>query len=189
MTSDEEDLIRRFQRREAGSFDALYRDYGTPVYRFCLRLTVNAPDAEDLAQEVFVAAFQNAEGFEGRSSILTWLYRIAIFQWNTMRRRRKIDIVEYDESATDVSLQSDHAARSSIRMGLAAALESIPDAQRQAFVLVRGEGLRCREAAETLGIAEGTLKYRVHQAAVALQRALLPATQPTTTSKGARGGA
>src|ERR1700704_2912454 len=85
MAADERDLVARFQRGEAGAFDQLYAGYGDRIYRLCYRLCGHAADAEDLAQEVFVAAYQGLDRFAGRSSLTTWLYRIAFFRWGRLR--------------------------------------------------------------------------------------------------------
>ncbi|HLK55908.1 MAG TPA: sigma factor [Chthonomonadaceae bacterium] len=83
MTLDEKNLARRFRAGEAGSFETLY--HGTRIYRFSQGLCGNDACAEDLTQDVFLAAYRGAERFEGRSSLATWLYRIALYRWRNIR--------------------------------------------------------------------------------------------------------
>lgn len=170
MTLDENQLARRFRAGEPGSFDTLYREYGTRIYRFCHRLCRNATCAEDLTQEVFLAAYQGAERFEGRSSLATWLYRIALYRWRNLRSTRQWDTIAWEDSPLPSA--PDPAQSGMQRIALDNALASLSEPVREAFLLVKGEGFLCREAAEILGIPEGTLKYRVYTAVTQLQRLL-----------------
>lgn len=173
MTPSEIDLIQRFQSGETAGFDGVYDCCAPAVYRFCRRLTRSVADAEDLTQEVFVAAYSGRERFGGRSSLVTWLLRIAVFRSRAICRRRRVDTVPIVDGG-GVSTP-DPATREVTRIALARALEQLPPDQREAFVLVRAEGLTCREAAEVLGIPEGTLKFRVQRAAARLQSILIDA--------------
>jgi RNA polymerase sigma-70 factor (ECF subfamily) len=172
MTSDEADLVRRFQACEPDSFDNLYAAFGGRVYRFCRRLTSTAADAEDLTQEVFVAAYTGRERFAGRSSITTWLLRIAVFRWRATRRKRRIETVALTDRDGVDGHGHDPVAGEVNRLALAHALDSLPLEQREAFLLVRAEGLTCREAADVLGVPEGTLKFRVYRAVERLRLTL-----------------
>jgi RNA polymerase sigma-70 factor (ECF subfamily) len=169
---DERDQSAAMGRGEMCRFAALYDEYGGRIYRFCHRLCRNAADAEDLTQEVFVAAFQGLDGFEGRSSVATWLYRIALYRWRKMSHARGPETVPLDDEWAAAATSPDPARAGMTRMSLQSALAALPDSVREAFLLVKAEGLKCREAAAVLGIPEGTLKYRVHQAVILL-RALL----------------
>ena len=168
MTPDEKHLVRRFQAGETDSFKMLYVEYGARIYRFCRRLCGNEADAEDLTQEVFLAAFKGLDRFEGRSSLATWLYRIAFNRWSRIRSNRRLETVPLDDEQPILS--SDPSKVGLDRIFLERALNALPVNYREAFLLVKGEGLLCREAAEVLGIPEGTLKSRVYGAVVRLQR-------------------
>ena len=167
MTLDEKNLARRFRAGEAGSFEALYREYGTRLYRFCRRLCGNDAAAEDLTQDVFLAAYRGAERFEGRSSLATWLYRIALYRWRNIRNARSPETVSWEDTTEAPS--SDPAQTGMERIALENALAALPEPLREAFLLVKAEGFLCREAAEILGIPEGTLKSHVYSAVVKLQ--------------------
>ena len=81
MTSKETDLdialVERYASGDMTAFDELMIRYERPIYRLCYRFTSNADDARDLAQEVFIKAFEHLAGFRKESSLKTWLYRIA----------------------------------------------------------------------------------------------------------------
>ena len=153
------------------SFDALYEAYGARIYRFCYRLCGDKTDAEDLTQEVFVAAWQSLPRFAGRATVQTWLYRIALYRWNRIRATRPPDTVTLldNDACTCGSPLS--------RMMLDEAIDSLPPDMREAFLLVKVEQLSHREAAAVLQIPVGTVQSRVF-AAVQRLRSLLSEEAP-----------
>lgn len=154
---------------ERADFPALFQKYGDRIYRFCYRLCGSASDAEDLTQEVFLAAFQGMERFEGRSSVPTWLYRIALNCWRHSRRAPRLDTVPV-EDAPQTGPGVEQAVTDSV--SLTCALAVLPPDLREAFLLVKAEGLTYREAAQALNIPQGTVQWQVHTASRRL-RALL----------------
>jgi RNA polymerase sigma-70 factor (ECF subfamily) len=172
-----EDIHRQSRALSSAAprFDVLYGEYADRIYRFSLRLTGGrAADAEDLAQEVFVAAYQGLDRFEGRAAVLTWLYRIAVFRWRRMRDRRGPEPLSLDAgNAPEPASTRDDPARAGLaRLSLEAALATLPDALREAFLLVKAEGLKYREAADVLGVPQGTVQSRVHDATARLRAVL-----------------
>ena len=81
MNSKEADsditLVERYTNGDMGAFDELMIRYERQIYRLCYRFTSNTDDARDLAQEVFIKAFEHLADFRKESSLKTWLYRIA----------------------------------------------------------------------------------------------------------------
>jgi RNA polymerase sigma-70 factor, ECF subfamily len=183
---------RRGDREDAGlfhsrprSFDALYREYGDRIYRFSYRLCGNRADAEDLTQEVFVLAWQGLERFEGRSSLTTWLYRIALNRWHRIRSTRGPETVPLEEGSEAGT--RDLAAAQVERLSLESAVAALPEPLREAFILVKAEGLKYREAAAVLEIPQGTVQSRVHDAVVQLRAALSEETAARTERCGDAG--
>lgn len=151
-------------KRDENDFPALYAQHGDRVYRFCFRLCGRAAEAEDLTQDVFVAAWQGLGKFEGRSSVATWLYRIALYRWKRVRGERPGEVPDCREpGAADPHADPAHIGLR--RLSLAAALAELPDDLRDAFLLVKSEGLKYREAAEVLDVPQGTVQWRVSEAA------------------------
>jgi RNA polymerase sigma-70 factor (ECF subfamily) len=142
-------------------FPAFYQQYGDRIYRFCYRLSGSASDAEDLTQDVFLAAFQGRNRFEGRSSVQTWLYRIALNCWRHSRRAPRLDTTDL-ESVRQAG--PDLAQSVTNGIALTCALAALPPDLREAFLLVKAEGLKYREAAQVLNVPIGTVQFRVHQA-------------------------
>lgn len=163
MTDDETEWVRRFQAGEADGFTALFRHYGPRVYRFCHRLCGDAQAAEDLTQDVFVAARQGAAKFERRASVKTWLFRIAVFQWRTRRRDNRLTLVPLAEECQPV-VRADMAQAVVTRLSLENALNALPDNLRAAFLLVKSEQLTYKETAGVLQIPMGTVQWRVAEA-------------------------
>jgi len=146
---------------ERADFPAFYQKYGDRMYRFCYRLSGSTSDAEDLTQEVFMAAFQGAARFEGRSSVQTWLYRIALNCWRQSRRAPRLDTTTLD----NVILTGPGVEQTvTDRVTLTCALAALPPDLREAFLLIKAEGLTYREAAQVLNIPQGTVQWQVHTA-------------------------
>lgn len=146
----------------------LYDTHHERVFRFCLRLCDGHPeDAEDLTQEVFLAALGSLPRFAGRSSVQTWLFRIAVFR-SRERRRQPVRLPLHEK---DQSIAGPEAA--AVRtVALQCALAHLPGPLREAFVLVKCEQLTHKEAAVILELPQGTVQSRVFEA-VRLLRAQL----------------
>jgi RNA polymerase sigma-70 factor (ECF subfamily) len=153
------------------TFDALYAAHGARIYRFCYRLCGNKTDAEDLTQDVFVAAWQSLPRFAGRATEQTWLYRITLYCWNRMRTSRPPETVILSEDTCCA------CGSPLIRMMLDEAIDSLIPDVREAFLLVKVEQLSHREAATILQIPVGTVQSRVFTAVHRL-RTLLSEEDP-----------
>ena len=166
MSKDEveRERLERFRRGEPGAFDDLYEVYGPRLYLFGLRLCGKPADAEDLKQDVFVAAYRSLHRFEGRSSLTTYLYKIALYRWGQLRGGSRPELVGWDETQEGAIVTPDPSPQSHTRLELRAALDTLSDAQRAAFLLVKADGFTCAEAAQMLDIPVGTVKYQVHEA-------------------------
>ncbi|MDR3688337.1 MAG: RNA polymerase sigma factor [Fimbriimonas sp.] len=146
-----------------GTFEGIYLEHSDAIYRFAFRLSGNREDAEDLTAETFCEAFQSWSRFRSESKPRTWLYRIAVNRWRMCRRRKLVKQVPL--SAAD-SL-ADRIQGDSIQLD--EALASLPDKLREAFLLVKSEGLTHLEAATALGVPVGTVYTRVFRAVAALR--------------------
>ena len=175
MESEESKLVAAFRRGDAAAFDTLYRRHAGRVMAFARRLTGSGQDAEDLTQEVFVAAFRGLERFEGRSTLLSWLLGIAVRKRRDQARRRAPDSLPGADH-----LDSFDAPMSSVRMedrildsiALDRALAALDEPMREAFLLVAAQGLTHKEAAAILERPIGTVKWRVAEASRRLREAL-----------------
>ncbi len=154
---------QRLRPRICADFPAFYHTYSDRIYRFCYRLSGNAAEAEDLTQEIFLAAYQSAGRFEGRASVQTWLYKIALNCWHQSRRPPRLEMAALPANAAHAGPGVAEAVTESV--ALTCALSALPDDLRETFLLVKAEGLTSREAADVLNIPQGTVQWRVHAAA------------------------
>jgi RNA polymerase sigma-70 factor (ECF subfamily) len=166
------ELIRRVLDGETAAFDLLVRRYQQTILRLTQRMTRNAEDARDLAQDAFVQAFRSLGRFQGQSSFSTWLYRIAVnLCLNHLKSRQREDPLEIDAAVPDTredsltTLLGDERDRA-----LAEAILHLPPQQRATLTLRVHQGLTHREIAEVLECAEGTAKANYFHAIRALQR-------------------
>jgi RNA polymerase sigma-70 factor, ECF subfamily len=170
-------LVERCRRGELGAFEELYRAHAGRLYSLACRMLGNPADAEDLLQEIFLAAHRKLDGFRGEAALGTWLYRLATNQILDHLRSRAARAGQITDGLDDATVLADAASgrlaeRALTKMDLERALAQLPDGCRAAFLLHDVEGLEHQEVAEVLGIAEGTSKSQVHKARLRL-RALL----------------
>jgi RNA polymerase sigma-70 factor (ECF subfamily) len=152
------------------AFETLYRLYAPRVYGLCLRLTGQREAAEDCAQEAFVAAWRSLGRFERRSRFSTWLQRIAIH--TVLSRRRGLRVArEVGEPAKGLPDLPDPGSGAP-PLDLERAIAALPEAARHVLVLVGIYGYSHAEAAQELGLAEGTCKAQLHRARGLLSTAL-----------------
>ena len=171
-------LVERCRNGELGAFEEVYRVHSGRLYGLVLRMVGNPSDAEDLLQEIFLAAHRKLDGFRGDSALGTWLYRLATNQCLDHLRSRSARTGQLTDSLDDDPAGMPDARSRGIadetvaKMDLERALAQLPEGCRAAFLLYDVEGLEHREVADALGIAEGTSKSQVHKARLKL-RALL----------------
>jgi RNA polymerase sigma-70 factor, ECF subfamily len=195
------DLIRRAQQGDADAFATLFHTHKMRVYSLCLRMTNNATEAEDLAQDAFLQVFRKLDTFRGDSALSTWLYRIAV---NTvlMHFRRKLPRqVSLDETYSnhhngdggakpirrEFGTRDGRLETSVTRMALARAISELPDGYREIFLLHEVEGYQHREIADLLGCSVGTSKSQLHKAKLRMREILshAPQTRVETTVRNA----
>jgi RNA polymerase sigma-70 factor (ECF subfamily) len=167
-------LVDRCRRGDLAAFEELYRAHSGRIYGLALRMLGNPADAEDLLQEIFLAAHRKLESFRGESALGTWLYRLATNQILDYVRSRSARTGQMTDGLDDASTLADAlghrlADRAIDRVDLERALAQLPTGCRAAFVLHDVEGLEHREVADVLGIAEGTSKSQVHKARLRLR--------------------
>ena len=167
-------LVERCRRGELGAFEDLYRAHAGRLYGLACRMLGNPADAEDLLQDIFLAAHRKLDSYRGEAALGTWLYRLGmnvILDHIRSRAGRAGRITDGLDDATVLPYAGAHRLgdRAIGRIDLERALAQLPEGCRAAFVLHDVEGLEHREVAEVLGIAEGTSKSQVHKARLRLR--------------------
>jgi RNA polymerase sigma-70 factor (ECF subfamily) len=182
--SDEHTIIEKVLAGETGAFRLLVEMYQPLVFQFARNMLRTIEDAEDLTQDVFVAAFQNLRKFDStRAKFSTWLLTIT-------RNRCLNQLARYRASppggivSVDRGLSPDAAAvASEVWQHLSDALETLPIEQRTAFVLAEIQELPHAEIAMIEQIEVGTVKSRVSRARDKLRQAM-QAWQPERVVSG-----
>lgn len=149
------------------------------IHRAALILCGNPWDADDLAQETFLVLSKQPEGFQGRSTVYTWLYGVLLNLERRERRRygvrnRKLKVVWENQADADAAAPPSTAAVEAAewKQSLWSRVAQLPDGQRQTLVLRFSEGLAYHEIAETLECPLGTVKSRIYHGLAALKRIL-----------------
>ncbi len=156
---------------DASAFERLYRTHVNRVHSLVRRM-LDADEADDLTQDIFVRAWEKLSTFRGESAFGTWLHRLAV---NVVLGRRKTLGVERGRFQTgEDPLENVSGKRETpeISMDFEEALANLPDGARQVFVLHDVEGYRHEEIARMLGVVPGTSKSQLHHARMALRRYL-----------------
>ena len=162
---DDVALMGGIRARDQGSFLALYRRHAGRVNGFALRLLGSADDAEEVVEEVFMQAWQQAASYEpGRSAPLAWIFMIArsrIIDRLRRRHRQERPLTWTPEPVGDPQeLAWSRIAAASVR----SALERLPAEHREVIDACYYLGLSQSEAADALGLPLGTLKTRARAA-------------------------
>jgi RNA polymerase sigma-70 factor (ECF subfamily) len=159
--------VRAFERAE---FRLLFDEQRDPLFRFLLRLTRNASDAEDLLQETFLTVWKKRELFEGRGTAAGFLrrtaYRLFLNQNELVTRRASLAPVAHGDHEPRANVTETERAETIgfLVQRVRAALDELPEPTRTAFVLFRYEGLSCAEVAATQGAPQKTVETRIARA-------------------------
>ena len=172
------ELVDRARQGDAAAFGILVQKHQPRIYRLAAHMLRDRSEAEDVAQETFIRAYQALARFDGRSEPYTWFYRIAVnLSLNTIRSRKSSRVVQRDpkddarlsaflveKRPSALADPSGDASRKEMYAVLCEAIDSLSDTLRTTLVVVCVEGLSHEEASVVLGAPEGTIAWRVHEA-------------------------
>ena len=180
-SDDEAKLIARSLKQDPDAFGQLVERYATIIVNLAYRMVGDRTEAEDLAQETFVAAFKALPRFRAESKFSTWLYRIAANKCKDWLRAKRpgqgIHDVDVDEVLEDGVVVEERTperllSQQQVAERLDRAIQTLPPLYREAFVLKHVEGLSYEEMQEILGVNGDTLKMRVYKGRLQLSREL-----------------
>lgn len=181
---DDEMLVAQFKSGNQKAFDELMKRYERKIFGYLLRSVRNYEDAEELTLEVFFKAYRALGSWEPKAKFTTWLYTIASnlsIDYHRSKARQPVYILEDEEAietklvASDISSNPEKQLEDKERGRLIRnAVDELSAKQKTVFMLARYEGMQIKEVAETLGMAEGTVKIHLHRAIKKLQTLLRP---------------
>ncbi|MCB8927894.1 MAG: sigma-70 family RNA polymerase sigma factor [Ardenticatenaceae bacterium] len=191
---DEAELIARIQAGDKSACDECIAIHSPALNRLLVRLLGNEQDAEDALQESFLNAFRAIDNFEARSSLSTWLYRIAYNTAMMRLRRPKTNTVSVEETLDETPgyiprqlfdwccLPEETYDSEEVQLELRQAIASMPETLQLVFTLRELEGMSTAETADTLDISPSAAKVRLHRARQWLRETLGPILDPDNQS-------
>jgi RNA polymerase sigma-70 factor (ECF subfamily) len=186
---EEQLLVDRCRRGDRESFAQLMRLHEKQIYNFTYRMLGSVGEAEDLTQDIFIAAFRGIRSFRGEAKFSTWLYRIALNQARNRikylsRRKffaRQTTRADYggntaSESPEGLADSAPTPEQWTMTKDLAAqvqeCLNQIPPQARQILILRDVQGFSYEELSDMLSLKPGTVKSRLHRARAAMRECL-----------------
>jgi RNA polymerase sigma-70 factor (ECF subfamily) len=170
---------------DRAEFARMVDAHSTQIYRLALKMLGVEQDAEDVLQNTFLKAMQSIKKFEGRSSLSTWLYRIAVNEALMILRRQKPTIsvaMDYEDDDDEIQhptqftdwccLPEDEFLSAESKVHLDKAIQRLPEKLRVVFLLRDIEGLSIRETSQTLDLTETAVKTRLLRARLNLREQL-----------------
>jgi RNA polymerase sigma-70 factor (ECF subfamily) len=175
-------LVAAAKAGDQRAFEALVVRYRKRIFALALHITGSSSEADDIAQDVFLKAYQALPQFEGRSQFFTWVYRMAVNRSLNVRRdraRRGEDTLDDPrlELAVAVDARSNPGREAELRQTygrLLRALDSLPIDMRTTVILVSLQGMSHGEVAVIQNLSEGTIAWRMHEARRRLNEAMAP---------------
>jgi len=178
--ADDAVLVRRFLDGDDHAFTEIVHAYHRQVYAIAWRFTRNHEEADDLAQETFVKAYEHLKTFRGEAGLRTWLLRIAtnlsINAKNSGRLSKDSGETpdQVNRTGADNPDPVDNLIRQDHHRDLYAAIEKLPPKQKQTLLLKTFRHMSCQEVAEVMGCSVGTVKANAFNALKRLKLILNP---------------
>jgi RNA polymerase sigma-70 factor, ECF subfamily len=160
------ELLRLHLAGDQEAFGTLFLRHKDRLWAIAIRTLSDPEDAADALQDAMISAFRRADSFRGESAVTTWLHRIVVNACLDKMRRRtaRPEVSGGDERMLDTiaagDSNSDPASGTEVSLEVTAALRQLPRDQQVALVLVDMLDYPVAEAAQLLGVAEGTVKSR-----------------------------
>jgi RNA polymerase sigma-70 factor (ECF subfamily) len=185
MSELERSLLRRLRDRDERAFRELIDAHRDRVFNITYRMLGNHAEAQDVAQEVFIAVFKTIDQFREESKFSTWLYRVTVNHCKNrikyLARRHDRDRDELDETSREQNgaisgapprhVQPDRALEGAqMEKLLQEAIASLDDDHRTVVILRDVEDLSIEEICEITNVPDGTVKSRLHRARLVLRK-------------------
>jgi RNA polymerase sigma-70 factor (ECF subfamily) len=164
----DEDLIRRIAAGDSLAMKSFYARHHVRLYRFLVRMTRREATAEELMNDVFLEVWRKADGYEGRSSVTTWMLSIAHHKAISQLRKRSEEALDDDDNGTEIPDEDDNPEIALQKQNKSAVMRNcmgkLTVEHRTILDLVYYHDKSVAEASEILGIPENTVKTRMFYA-------------------------
>lgn len=176
--SEERQLIKRLKSGNHNAFKVLVEDYKEIIFQVCYNFLHSTDDADDIAQDVFVEAYKSIINFNEKSSLKTWLYRIAVNKsLNFIKKHKRRTLVNDFSTYNNDSLKTDDASYNiesdERKIILHNAISSLSKNQKIAFTLNKIDDKSYKEVAEIMNISLSSVESLMHRAKLNLQKKLV----------------
>ncbi len=188
----DDDLVARARLGDLGAFEELVGRHEEKLYRLAMRLLRSETDAREILQETFLSAWRNLGTFHGKAQFGSWLYRVAAnAALMLLRSRRRHPEVAVDDIAPEVlgaaatesgatlgagadwsKRPDEHFHSEELRRTIQAAVDRLPEPQRNVFLLRDVDDLSTEETADLLQLSVPAVKTRLHRARLALRETI-----------------
>ena len=170
-------LLRRAQRGDPDAFEQLMTPLEKLIWRVCWHYTGERETASDCAQEAMIKIWRSLEGYRGDCAFESWVYRIAANCSMDAMRKKKRDKSESIEPLKEAGFDpadpepgtEEKVIAAERKRQLRECITRLPEDQRDALIMTQLEGVSYEDAAERLGVSEGTVKSRVNRAKMKLK--------------------
>lgn len=176
----DEQIVERVLGGDTALFEILMRRHNQRIYRIVRGILKNDGEAEDVMQDAYVRSYQHLGQFQGKSSFITWLTRIAMHEaFSRARRQRRQMSLDSDQTCaapglavTPENSPERNVANMELHNALESAILSLPANYRSVIIMRDVEEMTTAEAASSLEISEESVKVRLHRARALVRRAL-----------------
>lgn len=176
--------IKQIKKGDQDAFGEIVEIFKDKIFQLVYRMTGNAHEAEDVAQEAFIRAYININSYDTNRKFSTWLYRIATNLTIDRIRKKKPDyyldaevagtdgLTMYSQVAADIALPEEEVESMELQAEIQKQILKLPDKYRSVIVLKYIDELSLIEISEILEIPVGTVKTRIHRGREALRQQL-----------------
>jgi RNA polymerase sigma-70 factor (ECF subfamily) len=170
------ELMKRIQDGDMVAFNKMVDKYKNRLMNVIMRMIGSTEESEDIVQETFVRVYQHRESFDFRHCFSTWIYTIALnLARNELRKRKRFKFFDiFDMQGNEAEIAVEMELPSNLPKAIEAALKTLPEKYKMAFVLRDIQELPYDEVAKIMNIPLGTVKSRVNRARSMLREKLRP---------------
>lgn len=163
---DERSLIKRAQKGDSKAFELLIDAYYEAMFKMAYKWVGHREAAEDITQEACIKLARSIDQFRFESAFTSWLYRMVVNcakDWVKAQGRHTNKHAALEDQS-DLRAENADAEKQVYIIELLSLLDGLPDGLKEALLLVHGEGMSHKQAAQVLGIKESTISWRIHEA-------------------------